>query len=257
MSTTQTHLEPDTLDSQVTALLEGLEAAVADGGGSDPAYSGGPARSVDGAAEIDAMAVLHRSQSPAGVHDSIESLDAQLAGLAEDLLKEEGAPAVDLDTFVPAMPAVAAMQPEAFRPKVPAAVPQVAEPPRPAESASPPVVPVASAERKPSELKLWWTIARTCAVESCYKGLQALSAPLDGRPPIVRTAVGVAAAFNLLLAGVVWYCVAVVQPDVAPPPKPVAAKAPAKASSSKAADPGKAKGEKADKGAKKGAKGGH
>lgn len=186
------------------------------------------------------------SEQPFGNQQTIQSLDDELAGIADDLLVHEqdedppGRPA----NFMPAMPAVAALRPEVYRPK-----PLTEEKARD----TPPTVDVAPSPSPMRERSDLWRRIRAAVETYLYNLLAAISSPLNGRPGSVRTGVGAAALFNLFLAMCVWGYTLFLMPKEAPPPRPVAASAAAKAPE---ALKGSAKG-KSSEPAKKSAKGGH
>jgi hypothetical protein len=218
MSTTLHNPDEASLDSSVAALLDQLETS----------ETVSPSPAEGGEALPPAPSPTERQdQEFRDPQASIESLDAALAGLAANLLGREGVIDPEPQAFNPPMPAVAALQPEIYRSRpVPQALPAVdplveqSDPPPSAPPEVPPPAPEVVAPRAPSGLERLAAAAGERAVAEVHRGLTRLAAPLEPRPPIVKTMVGIAAGFNLALAAVVWLCIAFVQPDVAGAPRP-------------------------------------
>lgn len=168
----------------------------------------------------------------------IDSLDAELAGLADDLIsgefadenavlksndqakpapvpteKQAAAPAAPA---TPAPAAAAAGKPEAPKPEA-APVPEAKAQPHPAEPARKPEVakprPIPEPMTEPSVL---------------LKAMAAVSAPLSGKPQYIRDVIGWNALWVGFLAMCVWVYVLVFRSDEPAPPPPVT---PAKADS--------------------------
>lgn len=200
-----------------------------------------------------AEAPLPPPSPPVATAETIESLDAELANVADSLLGSETAiePEPVPRSYTPAMPAVAALQPEAYRPK--AQEPQEPEVPKNEPVALPEVsaaAPVVTPSAPGDLLNRARSRIGDQGEQALYNLLLKASAPLNKQSPSVRTAVGLIAAANFFLALCVWMYVLFLRPADAPPPRaPTAAKQMAETS----AKPAPAK--KADSG--KSAKGGN
>jgi hypothetical protein len=259
MSITVNNPDEYSIDSSVAALLDGLEAGDAAAGLPPLSESEGP--------DSPSLNPHHAHEAPdrgpdlCGSQGSIESLDAALAGLAANMFGHEAVTEPDPEPYVPPMPAVAVLKPDIYRapPSTPCDEPASEPDPDPASSEPEVQEEIESPQHPagPSAVEQFVTQAKEQAATALHRVLLALAAPLAPRPPIARTAVGIAAGFHLVLASVVWFCVVFVQPDVAPPPRPVAQKAPAKASAAKSPDQPKSTKAAKGSGKKAGAAGGH
>jgi hypothetical protein len=187
----------------------------------------------------------------------IDSLDAQLAGVADDLLEEDGHSGDDDESYLSPMPAVAAWDPDVYRPRRQSAgSPQDGEPAESDTSALRTETDAAHSHKDTSPLRAQTdapaasaprqlAVAADRLAGSLHTVLARASAPLAESPPQVRSAVGWAAAFNIILAVTVWtYALFVMSPE-RPPPRPSAYSseaAPAKPTSKgKTADPAKSR----------------
>lgn len=167
-------------------------------------------------------------------HEAIQTLDDELAGLADDLLGDASSdePEHTAASFTPAMPAVAALQPEAYRPRPPEPPPVDAPPDDP---------PPAGADEDESPAIACATVPKVQRralrhIEAwVYSRLALLSSPLAARPAQVRIAIGWIAAFNTFLAACLWVYVLFLRAPEAPPPRA----APAAQSPAPAAKPAK------------------
>lgn len=195
----QTQLE-EGLDASVGELLDEFESAAAaeERALEDPASNG----TLDGGPLDDAADAGNDDAPPTPA--TIESLDAQLAGLAEDLLGEDAelSPEMAAAAFHPPMPAGGVLKPPTSEHREAQPVPEPVEESRAAE-------PQLQLPQEDSPGRQPTIIDR--AAGQMHAMLAAISAPLLGRPPQVQTAIGWIAAFNIFLAVCIWAYVLLVR----------------------------------------------